>query len=394
MKPAWKVGVIALTAGMVVLGGAAVRPEPDLEATAQTLVNQCASIKQGDLVLITGKPTDIQLLENIALQVRALGAFPLVSVGTERLARRVYDEVPAKFDSQTDQFDLKIAGLINARISVDSNENPQLFADASPDRLAAFMKAETPVNETLLKRNVRQVSLGNGLYPTPATARLHGLSQDSLSNLFWQGVTTDYSALQVTGETVQKTLASGKEVRITNPNGTDLKFRIEARPVFVSDGVISTDDISRGGAACQVWLPAGEVYGTPVAGTAEGKAVIDRHIFQGQEITGLTLTFKAGKLTGMTAKTGLDPLQKLYNAADASKDAFAFYDVGINQGMKIPQGSKVLAWMPAGQVTIGVGQNTWAGGNNTSNFELAAFIPGSTLTVDGKTLVDKGVLKP
>lgn len=394
MKPAWKWGAAALGAGLIVLAGAAARPEPDLKATADTLVTQCASIKQGDLVLITGKPTDIELLENVAVNVRKLGAFPLVSIGTERLARRVYDEVPAKYDTQTDQLDLKLAGLINARISVESNENPSLFADASPERLAAFTKAETPIQEALLKRNVRQVSLGNGLYPTPATARLHGLSQETLSNLFWQGVNTDYSALQVTGETVQKTLASGKEVRITNPNGTDLKFRIEGRPVFVSDGVISTDDMSKGGAACQVWLPAGEVYGTPVPGTAEGKVVIDRHHFQGKEITGLTLTFKAGKLTAMTATKGIEPLQNLYNASEPGKEAFGFYDVGINQSMKVPQGTKLLAWMPAGQVTIGVGQNTWAGGNSTSNFELAAFIPGSTLAVDGKTIVDKGVLKP
>lgn len=395
MKPALKVGAASLVAGLALSAGAAgqLRTGPDLEATAYTLVTQCANIRQGDLVYVTGRPTDIELLENVAVQVRKLGAFPLVSIGTERLARRVYDEVPTRYDGQTDQFDLKLANFITARIGVDSTENPSLFADASPERLAAFAKAEHPIKETLLKRNVRQVSLGNGLFPTAATARLHGLSQDALSTLFWQGVNTDYSRLQETGETILKILASGREVRITNPNGTDFKFAINGRQAFVSDGVISNDDMARGGAACQVWLPAGEVFGTPVPGSAEGTIIIDRHIFQGREIAGLTLTFKAGKLTSLTAKSGLDPLKSLYDASDANKDAFALYDIGINPSMKIPQGSKLLAWMPAGMVTIGVGENGWAGGTNSSNFELSGFLPGSTLTVDGKPLVQNGQLK-
>ncbi|MFM9995419.1 MAG: aminopeptidase [Phycisphaerales bacterium] len=395
MKPALKVGAAMLAAGTVLMAGAAgtARPGPDNEATANTLVTQCANVKQGDLVLITGTPSDAPLIESVAVQVRKLGAFPLISVGSERLARRFYDEVPARFDGQTDQFDLKLASIITARISIDASENPALFADASPERLAAFSKAEKPIAEALLKRNVRQVSLGNGLYPTAATAKLHGLSQEALSTLFWQGVNTDYSSLQDTGEAIQRALASGKEVRITNPNGTDLKFGIQGRTAFASDGVISTDDIAKGGAACQVWLPAGEVYGTPTPGTAAGKVVIDRYLFQGKEITGLTLTFKAGKLTDFTAQAGLEPLRAAYAASDTGRDAFAFFDIGINPAIKIPQSSKLLAWMPAGMVTIGVGENTWAGGTNTSNFELSGFLPNSTLTVDGKPLVQNGQLK-
>jgi leucyl aminopeptidase (aminopeptidase T) len=130
-----------------------------------------------------------------------------------------------------------------------------------------------------------------------------------------------------------------------------MKVQIEGRPVFVSDGVISADDVQTGGAACSVWLPAGEVYLTPVPGTAEGKVVGDRQFFQGEEIQDLTLTFKAGKLTSMTAKSGLERLKALYDAAGPGKDEFAGIDIGINPNVHLVPGSRMVAMMPATSCT-------------------------------------------
>lgn len=367
---------------------------PDFKATSRTIVNECAGINEGDTVLISGRPTDWDLLENFAVDVRKVGAFPLISVSTEKLARRMYDEVPAKYDSQTNQFDLKMADIVKAVINIDASESYGLFADVPPERVAARSAAGQQVAESFLKHNVRSVSLGNGLFPTEATAKLYGLTTDQLADIFWKGVNTDYSKLQNTGETIRARVAGAKDAHLTNPNGTDLKFSVAARPVFVSDGVISADDRAKGGPACQVWLPAGEVYVTPVAGSAEGTVVVDRYVFQGQDITGLKLTFKAGKCTDMSAKGGpIDKLKAQYAAATPGKDALALVDIGINEGVKIPQGSKLLAWMPAGMVTIGVGGNTWAGGDNNSSFFMPGFLPGSTLTFDGKSIVEAGALK-
>jgi hypothetical protein len=44
-------------------------------------------------------------------------------------------------------------------------------------------------------------------------------------------------------------------------------------------------------------------------------------------------------------------------------------------------------------VTVGVGNNTWAGGDNKVSNEIVNYLPGSTVTLDGKTVVDNGTLK-
>ena len=370
--------------------------EVDYQAVAEKLVLQCAGIQESDLVLITGGVRDAELLENIAVEVRKIGAFPLVTLQSDRMTRRVYTDVPEKYDSQPPGFELQLANLVTATIVVDHSEIMGVLKDIPAHRIAARNKAEVELGQLRLKRKVRQVYLGeeNGLYPTHERAKLFAMSQEKLSRLFWGGVNVDYSKLQKTGEVLKEVLADGKQVHITNPNGTDLKVRIEGRPIFVSDGIISDRDVQSGGAACQVWLPAGEVYTSPVPGTAEGKIVIDRHLFRGREILGLTLTFKAGKLTSMTAKSGLEPLQALYDASGPGKELFGFIDIGINPNVRLLPDSRLVAFMPAGMVTVGVGGNTWAGGENEAPFALNGFLPGSTFKVDGQVLVKGGALKP
>ncbi len=365
----------------------------DYEVLAQKLVNKCAGIVEGDLVQIIGGVRDIELLENLAVNVRKLGAFPLVNIRSDRMTRQQYTNVPIKYDSQIPEFKRNLAKITTAQIGVSWGEAEGLLADIPPERRASVRKAYQPVHELMLKRNVRQLWVGNGLYPTIERAKQFGISQNELSEIFWGGLNVDYTKLQATGERIKATLENGKEVHITNPNGTDLKMNIETRPVLVSDGVISRADMERGGAACQVWLPAGEVFLVPVPGTAEGKIVVERKFFLGKEIKGLTLTFKAGKLTSMNAKSGIEPLKAAYDVSKLGIEVPSFIDIGINPKVRIVPGSRMVSWMPAGMVTVGIGNNTWAGGDNTESFFLANFLPGCTLKVDGKVIVENGTLR-
>jgi hypothetical protein len=69
-------------------------------------------------------------------------------------------------------------------------------------------------------------------------------------------------------------------------------------------------------------------------------------------------------------------------------------DIGINPNVQIKPGSKMVAWMAAGMITIGHGNNAWAGGESTSGYGSSYHLPKATLSVDGKVIVDRGALKP
>ncbi len=363
----------------------------EYRSAAEKVVAQSAGVKEGDLVLISGSDEDLPLLEDIAVEVRKRGANPLVTVASQQLGRRLYDEVPAKYDSRVPEMDMKLVGMIDVFIGTEFGEG-RTFKGVPAERMVARGKAAAPVAALARKRGVRSVYLGNGLYPSAERAEQFGVSRDQLAGLMYRGIDADYDALKSTGEQVSKVLAGGKQLRITNPNGTDFRVGISGRPITVSDGIISADDRKKGGAATSVWLPAGEVFLTPVPGTANGVVVTDEDYLQGHRIEGLRLQFKDGRLTSMTAKAGLEPLKALYDAAGPGKDLLGVIDIGINPGVKAPEGKALRVWSQAGTVTVVVGNNTWAGGDNQVQFAAFGSSPKSTVTVDGKPLVQDGKL--
>ena len=85
-------------------------------SVAEKVVTQSAGVKDGDLVLICGSDEDLPLLEDIAVEVRKVGASPLVSVATEELNRRLYDEVPAKYDTREPECRSKTNGVKRSAI--------------------------------------------------------------------------------------------------------------------------------------------------------------------------------------------------------------------------------------------------------------------------------------
>jgi len=367
----------------------------DLEQLAQRLVTQSAAVKAGDVVYISGQPHDAELMENIAVNVAKVGGFPMVGYSSDRLAKRMFFDVPEQYDGQTDALGLKMADVVDVNISIGNSLTQDLFEGADPKRMAARGKANEAVGQAFLKNNVRTVDVGNNLYPTAWRAERFGMAQDALSKTFWNGVNLDYTELQTRGELVKAALAAGNEMHITNPNGTDLKFRVQGRKVLVSDGIISPADMKLGGAAMAAYLPAGEVYTTPVAGTATGKVVHSRDFYRGKQIDNLTMTFVGGKMTEMSGSgPGFADFKAEYDAvSDPRKDLFGYVDLGINPNVTLPADSKVGNWVPAGTVTVGTGTNTWAGGDNSVPYGTTVYLPGSTVMLDGKAIVENGVLK-
>src|SRR5688500_16847976 len=189
--------------------GAKVAPT-DLKQLSNRLVTDVAGVKEGEIVFINGAVRDLELLENLSTDVRKAGAFPLLTIGSDRMFKKYYEEVPEKYDSQTPDLQLKLATLPAVAFIIDSNESDDVAEGIPSARLAAVGKANESVAELFRKRNVRQVEIGNNLYPTAFRGKRFGMSLDDLAKTFWEAVNADYSAIQATGEKVRSELSTGK----------------------------------------------------------------------------------------------------------------------------------------------------------------------------------------
>jgi leucyl aminopeptidase (aminopeptidase T) len=364
----------------------------DLQAVARNLV-AAGMIKAGDKVIITGSVRDDKLMEHVAIETMKAGGHPVITLTSDSLARRSFDEVPASYDSLTPALDLALVNMMDVQIVIDSDESDLALSGVSQQRRAARAKAYEPVQQAFLQRSVRAVNLGNGLYPTANLSRRLDVPQAALVDAFWKAAGVPAQTLRARGEGLRSTIAAARSLTLTHPNGTHLTFAVEAGRGFVSDGALTPEKVKQGGAAASTWLPAGELILPAAAGTAEGKVVIDKLLWDGQEIRGLTLTYSKGRLTSMTAASDIEGLKARYTAAGGGKDQFAWLDIGLNPETRHPVGTGRIVWTAPGSITVGLGDNRGFGGTNTSDFGLATQIAGATVTADGKAVVENGALK-
>lgn len=398
--------------GVVMLGLAACKAREEAPVTAQRegsvadasessasympvaarLATRNLGVKPGELVLVAGTPEHMRLLEDIALQVRKAGGWPVITVGSERLTRLSFDSIPPERDADRPEAGLALAKVFPAMIALEGAESDATLRHVPPERFEARAKAAQPVVAQMNRLNRRIVFLGNGMFPSEQNARNQGMTREALERQFWDGVNVDPQAMAAAGQAVKAALRTGKAVRITSPAGTDLTFTLAGNEPYFSDGAITAEDAKSGPQAQTVWLPAGEVYVRIAPGSANGTLVADRLTSEGEEIEGLRLEVKDGRVTSLSAAKGLDRFKARYDAASAGKDAITVLDIGVNPNMTIADNSKLRTFVPAGMVTVFVGNDTWAGGTNGASLNVPMFLTGAQVTIDGKPIVEGGKL--
>jgi leucyl aminopeptidase (aminopeptidase T) len=363
----------------------------DQRAVADMLVDRVAHVRAGEKVLILGEPRFAVLLEELWLATRTRGAHPLIELGGPDLFERYFAEVPATRDADTPVWDLALADAIDVLIEVQPH-HPEVLRRAPVDRLAAVTAALEPAEERKIARKVRQIYVGNGLLPTTGMAERHGLSERELEQIFWASITVDPETLRQRGQRVKQAVEGGRRVHITHANGTDLSMEITGRPTFLSTGSITPEDTAAGASGI-VFLPSGEVWWTPVPGTTSGRLVIDRLQSPSGDIETLTLTVTAGAVTAVTAdpSPAFDTWRAQFDAAPAGKEQLSWVAIGLNPEVRPPPGRELLNFVASGMVTLGLGKNTWAGGDNAVAYGVFLFLPGANVTADDVAIVRDGV---
>jgi leucyl aminopeptidase (aminopeptidase T) len=383
---------------------------PDNLALAERL-GECAAVAAGDLVLVRGGAREAALLEAVAAEVRRRGGSPLVVLAGDRLDRALLDRSGPELDARPNELELKLATIVTAVMEIEPEEAPGEFAPIPGARLAGAARARALADEVMRRRGVRRVELGNGLYPTPHRAGDYAMSEEELSRVFWLAATVDAALMRENGLMLAGSLTPGARGAITNPNGTDLKFRLAPAPRAAGAGMDMmmagadgapgagaraslSDGAAPPGPGLPVRLPAGELSALVAPGAAEGRLVADRLLYGGREITGLTVTFRAGRVTGLSARSGIEHLRGIYDASGPGRDQLSAVVIGLNPDLRAPSGVKLSSALPEGMVSVVIGGNAALGGDSTEAFSLTIPLPGSTLRVEGRPVVIDGALAP
>lgn len=201
------------------------------------------------------------------------------------------------------------------------------------------------------------------------------------------GILGDYEAADKLGRAIGVKLAKAETIRMTSPDGTDLRARIKNRPVQYETGIFR----ERGSFAA---LPDSEINISPIEGTTEGVIVgnvrlMGYGVIRDEPVTIEVKDGMVGKIRGGNAAEYLEQTLNAFN--DPSARNLAEFAVGLNP-MCRPYATNLEDLGKLGFGHHGIGSNYAIGGNVKAPCHIDIIYTEATLEADGKPVLANGKL--
>lgn len=383
-------GLLAMLVGIP----AAAQDEASNKQLAKRLV-QSASLKKGDVVIITGGKHMIPLMEDIAIEVQMAGAFANMWLASDRVQRAIFVDQPEETLGQKADFLFDWYRKVNVVISLPSFEDTvKLNEGVPPARLAKIAGEAKDRTAELNSLPLRWVSFD---MPTEGYAKLLGVDFPAVKQMTSKAIATDYVAISNKAARLKSILQAGKSVHVTNPSGTDFTFTLApGRLIQVDDGIVTPED-ARSPLLLERFatLPSGVVTIAPLETSANGKVMVAKDYGRHGMIRDTRFQFKDGKIDGYTAATNANTFVEEMAPFTGPKDVIGTFSIGLNRELKSMDSGDQNYFPQAaeGMVYVWLGENKLLGGANPpTGFGWGWAIPNATVTVDGKIIVKDGKL--
>jgi aminopeptidase len=362
---------------------------PDYDSVAANLVNKSLNVQPGESVLITGTPAEIKLLEALYVAVAKAGGQPVVQLNLPEADKRAIMEMPMEYLKIVPTAPLLMARSFDCQINATSTQDPTLFADVPEERQALTRKAGATLSHAFRSLRTRTVTIGQtGGIPTKAYADSQGADLTQMSSMFWRAASVNPGEIAQTGKHITTILNPGTTIKISSPAGTNLTFNVDKFPARINSG--RTEDVLGFTGPAQAWLPAGEAFASVQSSSATGILVVPYTQFRGMDVDNLKLNYVNGKLTEVTAEKNGEIIQKFLDSSSEEVKDLSIVDFGLNPNSS-PIG-KYLSFEMGGVVTLGIGNNSWAGGLNDAEGAMTFHLPDTDVWVGEKQLIKQGKL--
>jgi len=321
-------------------------PDPRHSKLADVIVRYSTAVKRGDLVCISGEAIAMPLIREIYAGVLKAGGHPYWMPRSEELQElhvELAGEEQLRFVSPIETHRVN---TIDVFISVWSDLNTKFLGRMDPARVAMLQSARKPIMKTFMERAAKAMQGEPGglrwcgtLYPTNAAAQDAEMSlrqyEDFVYNaglLHLPDPVGAWQAVHDRQERVREYL-QGKNI---------IDFRVPAHDGH--DGTNLTVDVSKAtwiNCAGKENFPDGEVFAGPtMEGGIAKHGAVDGHVnytfpavYQGREVEGVRLKFKAGRVVDATARKNEKFLIEMLDQ-DAGARNMGEIAIGTNYSIK------------------------------------------------------------
>jgi leucyl aminopeptidase (aminopeptidase T) len=368
-----------------------------LEDVAHKAIEVSLGVKSGETVWIHGWDHTVDLISLLAWECRKRGCQVFLTVQPEDFWLQSIMEAPlalvdrlsalqASALRETDAYIFTLGPrkpIPWERIPKERHRAVSIWLDERYDK-STFAKEWTMIARD---RKVRMLAI-EATRATPERADVLGLNYEKWKEIMLAGCVADYHEVARRERNLTSLLSGEEEVHITTPRGTDLRFRLDRRPVDVSDGLTSKEKAEKG---IVTFLPAGAIEVSASEESTEGRVVYDVPVrVESGIVVDLTLQIKNGRIMGFTAKEHKEVFEHYLEEGKGDINRFAFFGFGLNPHLRhgFTQDDKVL-----GGVTVGFGDNENKGGKNKADGHgWWASMTKATVTIGDTKVMRDGVL--
>jgi hypothetical protein len=209
---------------------------------------------------------------------------------------------------------------------------------------------------------------------------------------------TDYAALAREQDRLIG-LLRGRTLRLTSPNGTDLRLAVPGDAWFhKNDGDMSAARArsARGARDREMELPAGALRFIPDPASVDGRLVIRKTATPDGGVEDATIDFANGRGRVTGAKKGEEAIHKQWEAIGGDVDRIGEIVMGTNPILAAGGSATELPYFGygAGAVRVSLGDNWESGGPNRTpgNRNWWLFLGDATLEAGGRAVIREGRL--
>lgn len=307
--------------------------DPRLDRLADVLVSYSTRLKPGDLVMIESDPVGLPLVEAIYERALRAGAHPFWKASSESLAD-IFMETAAQ--AQLDHcspLDLHAVNTIDARIVLWAERNTKHFSATDPKKLAAARVARKDITERFFERTAEGSLRWCGtLFPTHASAQDAEMSLPQYERFVFEA-----GMLHLPDPVAAWRRVHESQERVRAFLQTKSTLRFTAPPTDTHDGTDLTVDVDP---SRSTWINCAGTENFPDGEVFAGPQGVDGHVnytfpavYNGREVEGVRLVFKAGRVVDASAKKNEDFLFAMLDQDQGARN-LGEIAVGTNYAIK------------------------------------------------------------
>ncbi len=287
---------------------------------AKIVVNYSTLIQEGDLVRVQGEEIARDFIYEVARLVVDKGAYPVIKITNPDFSKYYIENANESQLIRCPEFMKKMSEEIDASISVAAKFNPKYLEDVDSHRIALVQKASKPMKDRIVGNGKEFAGKRWNIVglPTEGAAKEAGMSLKDFEDFVYSATNIDWSKTRAKMNEIKKIFDNAKEVHLKVPGKTDLKFSLEGRGADVCDGKYN--------------MPDGEVFYGPLEKSIEGYITFTHPaIRDGNEVKGIRLEFKEGKIVKATAEENEEFLKNMLELKGAKR--IGEFGIGCNYGI-------------------------------------------------------------